>query len=179
MHSGSRDRDALLLAARELRGSSACLLRDAHLVEELSRPGLGIGAGHLEDPARRQRQVVEHAQVGEQVERLEDDADLPPQVVDVELRVLEGATVNVDLAGIDRFEPVDAAQERALAGSRWADHDHDLSPIDADGDVVEDPQGAERLEDPPHVDHRACVRGLAEHGRDASGARAVGALRRR
>ena len=75
-HQRPRDRHPLLLPARELvrdtarafsssptRASSSCALR------------LGLRARPLADPARGEREVVDHAQMRKEVELLEDDAD--------------------------------------------------------------------------------------------------------
>ena len=52
------------------------LLGDAHALELLHGAFFGLLLGHLADPHRRQRQVLQHRQVREQVELLEHHADL-------------------------------------------------------------------------------------------------------
>ena len=62
----------------------------------------------------------------EQVERLEHDADPPPDRVDVDAAGGDLLAVDDDPAGVDRLEQVDAAQERRLAAPRRADEADDL-----------------------------------------------------
>ena len=83
----------------------------------------------------------------EQVVRLEDDADLPPQRVDVHLRPGEHLTVDDDRPLVDVLEQVDAAEERRLPGARRADQADDLVEIDGEVDPVQHLELAEALRD--------------------------------
>ena len=80
------DRDPLLLAARQPVRVVARLSSRPNRRSSSRRRGLRLGARAAEDPPRRERDVVEDAQVREQVERLEDDADPAPDAVDVDAR---------------------------------------------------------------------------------------------
>src|SRR5687768_15338133 len=93
-----------------------------------------------------------------EVERLEDDADLLADPIDVESGRGQRLTVHDHLAAIHRLEPIDAAQERGLAGPRRSDHDDDLRAIDRHRDALEDVQRPERLVDVADLDHRAGAR---------------------
>ena len=113
------DRHALLLAARELGRVLARLLRDAHprrgAASPPRRPRSRVQLAH---PHRRQGDVLEHGQVREQVERLEDHPDLAADGGDVADVVGQLDAVDDDLAALVLLEPVDGADERRLARSR-------------------------------------------------------------
>ncbi len=85
-----------------------------------------VAARRLEHLARRERHVVEHGHVREQVERLEDDPDPPPDPVDVDAVGRDLLAFDDDPSGVDRLEQVDAAQQRRLARPRRADQADDL-----------------------------------------------------
>ncbi|HXH25505.1 MAG TPA: hypothetical protein VNI78_09670 [Vicinamibacterales bacterium] len=72
---GARDRHALLLAARELTGQVLGAMRHADPLERRHHPLLPLGRPHA---AIRERQldVLEDRQIANQVEALEDEADL-------------------------------------------------------------------------------------------------------
>jgi hypothetical protein len=59
------------------------LLGDADPLEELHGDGVRLLLRHLPDPDRRQRAVLQHGQVREEVERLEHHADLAADHLDV------------------------------------------------------------------------------------------------
>ena len=80
---------------------------------------------------RRERHVLHHRHVREQVEALEDDADVLAQRVHVDAAPGDAVAVDADLAALDRLEPVDAAQQRRLPAARRPDEAHDLVLVDA------------------------------------------------
>ena len=147
-HQRARDRDALLLAARELVRVLAGLLREPDDVEELARAQLGLGPGELPDPPRREREVVDHGQVREEVELLEDDPDPLPDRRDVDAVARDLLALEEDAARLDRLEEVDAPQQRALAAAARADHHEDLARLHLEVDAVEDEVVPEAL---PHA----------------------------
>ena len=114
------DRDALLLAAGELRRVLARLLGDAHALEQLHGQLLRLLAVHLAHADRAQRDVLEHGQVREEVERLEDHADLAADGGDVADVVGQLDAVDDDVAALVLLEPVDGPDERRLARARRA-----------------------------------------------------------
>src|SRR5258708_8883516 len=57
-------------------------------------------------------------------------------------------------AGVDLFQVVDAAQERALARTRGSDHAHDLFGCHLQVDATEDFEAAEALVYSLRLDHR-------------------------
>ena len=93
------DRHALLLAAGEPVGEGVGLVAQADPVEQLVRRGRRPGASRrLRDLARCERHVLEHRHVREEVERLEDDADLAAQRVHVDLALGDRLAVDDDRA---------------------------------------------------------------------------------
>src|SRR5206468_11629426 len=95
--------------------------------------------------------------VREQIETLEDHADLGPLAGDVALGVLDElavafpvadqVAVHLDATGIDLLEMVDAANEGRLPGSRRADDADDLARLDVERDALQHLQPAEALDD--------------------------------
>ena len=110
----------------------------------------------------------------EQVEALEDHADLlalPRDVgflvldqLPVHLAVADQVAIDEDPAALDLLEVVDAANERRLAGARRTEDDDDLLALDLKADVLEDVELAEPLVDMlgVHHDRRGRSGGAAE-----------------
>ena len=125
-------RDALALAARELAGLA---LEQRTELEDAGRAlhaGLDVGLRHAAD-LEPVGHVVVHAHV--RVERvvLEHHRDVPVLGLErVDDRVADG-----DLAGGDRLEPRDHAQQRRLAAARGADDDDELAVGDLRVDAVD------------------------------------------
>ena len=69
---GPGDGDALLLAAGELRGLVVAAVAEADASSSSRRGARGLDLGELE----RQQHVLPRGQVAEELERLEDEADL-------------------------------------------------------------------------------------------------------
>ena len=103
-----------------------------HLVEPLL-VGLATGQRH------RQGDVLQRCQCRDQVERLEDEADLvPPQ--HRELAIVELRQVGVtdeDAAPRQRVEAGDDVHQRALAGAAGAHDGGELTGLEVDGHGVE------------------------------------------
>ena len=108
---------------------------------------LASAVGCLQDLDGSERDVLQDGLVGEQVERLEDHADLGAQSGELLAFLGQEVAVDADLALVDRLEPVDRPTQRGLPGSRRADHDDDLAAVDVDVDVLEHVQVAEPLVD--------------------------------
>ena len=87
---GAGDRDALLLAAGELVGVAVELGREADQAQRLRHLGADLGAAGA-DHLQRVGDVVVDGAVGQQLEVLEDGADVAPQLRDLLLR--QGADV--------------------------------------------------------------------------------------
>ena len=135
---GARNRDALLLAARELARVLVRLLRDADPRQVLHRRRLGFRRAQAARAHRRQRAVLQHGQVREQVELLEHHADLAAHRVDVAATGGEVDAVDDDAALLRRLEPVDAADQRRLARARGPADDDPLAGAHRQVDVGQD-----------------------------------------
>jgi len=134
------------------------LLGDAHALQLRHRLLLGLLLGQLADPHRRQREVLEHREVREQVELLEYHADVAAHGVDRLDVVAQLDTVDGEAAGLMLLEPVDAADQRRLARARRAaDHDA-LALAHLQPDVAQHVELAVPLVDVVEVDDR-CVGG--------------------
>ena len=72
---GAGDGEALTLTAGQHAGRVPRLVGEPEEVEQVARPRLGLPAGHAGDDGR-QRDVLQNAHALEQVEELEDDADV-------------------------------------------------------------------------------------------------------
>jgi hypothetical protein len=163
-HAG--DRDPLLLAAREALGILGRLVGEAHLLEHRHRPLLGLGPGHAEHPARRHCHVVERGQVREQVEALEDEADLGTlagefavaqmDISAVDLLLADQRAVDPDMARGRFLEIVDATQQRRPARAAGADDRELLAALDLDADPLQNLERTEALvqvDDPEQRGH--------------------------
>ena len=138
MREGARERDPLLLAPREPVGECVRAVREPDTGEEPLRalPLLGAdGTRELE----RQEQVLHHGERRQQVEELEDEADVPP----AEARALhlgECRQVHVgdaDPALVRQVDAADEVEQRRLARSRRPEHGHPLARLDAGARAVE------------------------------------------
>ena len=75
----------------------------------------------------------------EQIEALEDDADVAAQRVDIDAGPGDPVAVDADLAALDVLEAVDAAQQRRFAAARRADQADDLMLLDLEVEAAEAP----------------------------------------
>src|SRR5712692_3586157 len=124
-HQRPRDGYPLLLPARQLVREAGRLVGQAYAGQQLLGLGLRLAAAQPQQLARGQRQVVHGREVGEQVELLEDHANAPPHLVQVDPMAGNVLTLQQHLAPIDLLEQVYAAQQRALAGAAGPDdHQH-------------------------------------------------------
>ena len=88
---------------------------------------LGLGLGGAAHPDRGQRAVLQDGQMREQVEVLEHHADFAPHLVHRLEVVGQFDAVDDDLAFLMLLEPVDAADERRLAGTGRSGDDDALA----------------------------------------------------
>jgi hypothetical protein len=91
------------------------------------------------------RTVLEHGEVREEVELLEDHAHVATDGIDVAVRVGDLVTVHLDGAARRLLEEVDAPQERRLARTRGPDDADDLALVDGGVEALQDVVAAERL----------------------------------
>ncbi len=146
----------LLFAAGELAGGAVLLAGQAQLVEQFGAVGAGLPGG----PAGQQRgefDVVGDGEVGDQVEELEDDADVVP----AQLRPA-GLAVGVDLAAVDpegaavgAVEAAEEVQEGGLAGSGGAGDRDELAACDRQVDAAYGVDGGGAL-GPVGLDQAGC-----------------------
>ena len=113
---------------------------------------------------RRQRDVAQHRHVREEIEELEDHADLRAHAVEVRLvgrhqaavprHVPELLAVDLDVAAVDLLERHQDAQDGGLARSRGADQGKLLARRDGEVQVLEDLELAKALRDILDLDNR-------------------------
>ena len=115
---------------------------------------LGLLAADVADAAGRESQVVDDAQVREEVELLEDDPDPLAHGRHLGAFARDLLAFEEDPSAVDRLEQVDAAQQRALAAPARPDDDQCLAGADGEVDAVEDDVVAEALADVLHLHDR-------------------------
>ena len=140
------DGDALLLAAGELVGIRIGAGSETESGQHLQRVGACLALRDLQHLARTDGDVVGDRHVREQIEALEHHADAASDRVRVEAGLGDVDTVEQHLAVVDRFEHVDAAQERRLARPGGADQRDHVALGDVEIDAVEHGGVVERLE---------------------------------
>jgi hypothetical protein len=159
----ARDRDALLLPARQLRRMVMLLARQPHAREVVPPHLLGLRPREFLDGERRLDDVAERRQVRKQVEVLEDNPDACADTVHE--RVLVGRrqcpawraehldVVDRDRPGVERLEPVQAPQHRRLAAARRAEDRGELRLGDRKRGAIEDRVGSIPFDDVRDLDH--------------------------
>ena len=73
-----------------------------------------------------------------QVEALEDDADVPPQLAQFGAAGRQRLAIEHDRTFIDGLQTVNTAEQRGLARPRTTDDRYDLTGLDVERHVVED-----------------------------------------
>src|SRR5262249_46295929 len=146
------DADPLLLAAGELRRIGVGAIAEADHVEELARLCFGRRARLPEDHPWREADIGERSHVRIEVELLEDHragtANLGKRCA-----VAHRFAVDTNVAAVEPLEPVDAANESALAGAAWTDNRDDLAIGESGRDVAENVDLAEGFDDAVDLDH--------------------------
>jgi hypothetical protein len=134
----ARDRDALLLAARQVGGQLVHARAEADPLEQL--PGLGVGvAGARVLHPDRDRDVLDRGQRWEQVEALEHEAEVAGAQRG-QLALAEPGDVlalEPDLAGGRREQQAEDRDQRGLARARRALDQHDLAGVDVEAGAGE------------------------------------------
>ena len=141
----ARQRNALLLAAGELVAAGVRLVEDADLVKRLERLHLLLLREQAQQHAEKahvrhhgREHVLDGGGAGDQVERLEDHADLAAEAAHA-LAVQRHHIYTVDdqLALGDVDHAVDGADEGGFAGAGQTDDRHKFALIDRQIDVLE------------------------------------------
>jgi hypothetical protein len=146
---GAGDADALLHAARDLRGQPVERVRHVHELEVAQHPLAPLRrrlavAEHLVD---RQRDVLPHREPRQQRMVLEHDGAVGTGRVDL-------ATVEDHAAAGRPEQPGDDVQHRRLAAARVADQRDEFAARDLEVDAVEHPVLGAALALEHHVDPR-------------------------
>ncbi len=126
---------ALLLAARQLAGVLVGLVRNAHPRQVVHCALLRLGLAQAARAHRRQHAVLHNRQMREQVELLEHHAHFLADGVDGLAVTGQVRAVHGDLALLDGFEPVDAADHRGLARARRPADDDTLASTHVEVDI--------------------------------------------
>ena len=170
-------------------GSDSATVAQSEPVDQraAARERLRLGAA---DP-RREQHVRLAAQLGQQVEELEDEADMPPPQRRQPPLAGAGDALAADLDGprLGAVEPAEHVQQRRLAGAGAPEHRDDLAGLDVEVGAIEDParraSRSERPDQPARCDDRHRLHGRAYAARagaardhDAAPARPVGGRRR-
>ena len=133
---GTRDGDALLLPARQLRRPMAPAVVEADAPERFA------DRGAREPPASEPRgedDVLLRGERGEQVERLEHEADaLPPQPGERSLaEAVEVGLLEADATLGGPVEPGRELKQRRLPGARGPHHGGERAAVEGQRDAVE------------------------------------------
>ena len=139
---GASDGHALLLPAGKLLGPGYFLVGEADFREELSSEGDSFLLAFLEHDRGRKRDVVDHVQVGKEIEALENHAHFLADVADIGLFVGDALSIDQNRARVEAFEAVHRAQEGAFARTRGADDQDDFAFLDAEVDAAKGLDGA-------------------------------------
>ena len=136
---GAGEGDPLLLAPRELARIVMAALRQPHGGQQLVGASEGVGEAEQLD---RQQHVLARGEVRQQLEALEDEADLlaAEQGEAVLRHRLDGGAVDQDLARGRAVEAGHQGEERRLAAPRGAEDGDELAGLDREIDMVEDRQ---------------------------------------
>ena len=137
------------------------LLGNAHPFQLLHGPLFGLGLGHLAHPHRRQRQVLQHGEVREQVELLEHHAHILADLFDGLDVVGQLGAVDDQMTLLVLFESVDAADQGGLARARGTTNHDAFTACHMQLDVAQHVELAVPLVDTVEFDDR----GGRGHGR--------------
>ena len=133
----ARDRNALLLSARERRGTRLQVIGEADPGQEL---GHVLGDLRLRDAgdAERQRHVVEGREMLDQPEILEDDADPPPERRHLSpRRGRDLAAEERDQAARGTLGEIDQLQQARFAGAAGAGEEVEGAGLEMERDIAE------------------------------------------
>ena len=133
----THDGNALLLAAGKLPRVAVFLGKQAHTVQQSFGLLLHFRFGALLHLGGCQKHIVQHRHVREQLVALEHHADPLAQLGEVFAAVGNGLTAQTHTAALGGLQTVQAAQQRAFAAARGADHHDDLTGLDSKADIVQ------------------------------------------
>jgi hypothetical protein len=118
------------------------VLGDVHLLQQVDSSLPALAARIDAAKVHRQHHVLHHRQGGEQLEELEDDADVPPAPAGqlVLAQFVNGLAADEHLTAGGSVDSGNHVQERGLARSGGTHHADELSSPYLQGDVLEDGQ---------------------------------------
>src|SRR5262250_22848 len=153
------------------------LVGNAHAGQEITGDLRRLGAGQTLHLHGGKRDVLQHRHVREEIEGLEDHADLGAKLCQAPAVAGDGVAVHEDLALLDRLEPVDAPDESALARTGGPAHHHHFARRDVEAHVLEHVVGAEPLAHADVADGRSAARhGLLDYHEHVAGVDGLAAL---
>ena len=126
-----------------------------------------VGAAHAAHQPRCEHHVLQYGHVRVQAEPLEHHADLGAEALGAEQPIGEHFAQHLDPPVLDPLQPVDAAEQRALAGSAGTADHHDAAGRDRQVDVAQHAVVAEGLADALEPDDRRAQR-YSSHARTAA-----------
>src|SRR5690349_10489258 len=149
------DGDPLLLAARQALGIFGKLVTKPHLLEQTPAAVVRFLGALAEDLARRDRDILQRRQMREEIEALEDEADLAALLGELAVAQVHGSAIDqlladqhaidIDPSGAWFFQVVDAAQQRRLAGTARSQDRDFLAAGDVEVDAAQNLELAEAL----------------------------------
>ncbi len=128
----ARDGDALLLPARELSWILADVVAHGDAVEQRCDTVLGLCPRAAQRLALGEADVVEHAEMREQLEMLEHHADAGAQAREVGALGFDRRSIDGDGAFLERLQRLDTLDEGGLAEAGGTAHHLDLAPGNPD-----------------------------------------------
>ena len=165
-----------MLAPRKLTGEFLGLLLDADPIQQVEGLGLDLGTGPSTHQRGGQHEVVQHREVGKQIELLKHHAHLSADGVDLAQVVAQAVAVDADRALLKILQGIEGADEGALAGPGGTHHHHHFAAMDRE---VHTAEGVITIRiplfDPAGLNHQ--VAGARSHGRLADLERVWGSRR--
>src|SRR5439155_25443183 len=132
LHQRTSERDALLLATRELTRPPFEQRVDADQAGDLARTTFRLGAFDLFEPQRK-HDVLEHGHARVERIRLEDDAD----VAIARLDIVDARAVERDVAVGWVVDAGEHQQRGRLAATRRAEHGDERAVLDGQVDAID------------------------------------------
>src|ERR1043165_845491 len=148
-----RDRHALLLAAGKPVRVVVLPAGQADAQQQCARPLDCLGTGLVLHIDRALDHVLERGAVRKKIEALKHHRDLFADSHDVARIAIHALSADDDLARVVRFETVDAAEKRRLAGARGTDHADHFALAHLERASVEDKVLPERFAHAADRDH--------------------------
>jgi len=155
---GAGDGYALLLAAAELAGFFVGVRLELEALKGFQCACAGLWTREPVDFLERQHDVRKCVEMREEVVGLENGADTAAVLAEGFLIAWQGGAIDGDRAGVGALQAGEDAEECGFAATAGADEDEGVEGVQAEGDIIENPMGAEGLgyigEFEPHVSNR-------------------------